>query len=108
VLRVATRPETPDIYVNSLVEPGTEEVAAFEGLVGCHGGLGGWQDRACIVVPTHLPFPETRVVGADALHVALREILIHLGHRTQVSESPGQRGEAADSPAVASSADAPG
>ena len=37
VRRVASRPETPDIYVNSLLEPGTDEVAAFEGLVGCHG-----------------------------------------------------------------------
>ena len=81
VLRVADRPETPDIYVNSVVDPGTEEVAAFEGLVGCHGGLGGWQDRAVVVVPTDLPFPRTRVVGADAMHVALRGILLHLGHR---------------------------
>ena len=81
VLRVADRPETPDIYVNSVVDPGTEEVAAFEGLVGCHGGLGGWQDRAVVVVPTDLPFPRTRVIGADAMHVALRDILLHLGHR---------------------------
>ena len=72
VLRAAFRPEAPDIYVNSLVDPGTEEVAAFEGLVGCHGGLGGWQDRALCVVPHDLPFPSERVVGADAMHVALR------------------------------------
>jgi uncharacterized membrane protein YvlD (DUF360 family) len=84
VRRVAHRPEAPDIYVNSLVEPGTEEVAAFEDLVGCHGGLGGWQDRASIVVPTDLPFPHARVVGADAMHVALCTILRHLGHRGDV------------------------
>ena len=59
VLRVALRPEAPDIYVNSLLDPGTGEVAAFEGLVGCHGGLGGWQDRAFVAVPTDLPFPES-------------------------------------------------
>jgi hypothetical protein len=87
VLRVAGRPETPDIYVNSLVDPGTEEVAAFEGLVGCHGGLGGWQDRATVVVPSDLPFPRTRVIGADAMHVALRGILLHLGHRRRLSAS---------------------
>jgi uncharacterized membrane protein YvlD (DUF360 family) len=86
VLRVATRPETPDIYVNSLLEPGTEEVSAFEGLVGCHGGLGGWQERACLVVPAHLPWPEAPVVGADALHVALRDVLVHLGHRRDLVE----------------------
>jgi uncharacterized membrane protein YvlD (DUF360 family) len=86
VKRVAHRPECPDIYVNSLVDPGTEEVAAFEGLVGCHGGLGGWQDRASVVFPTDLPFPEERVVGADAMHVALRSILRHLGHRADIPD----------------------
>ncbi|HCB03899.1 MAG TPA: phage holin family protein [Nocardioides sp.] len=85
VRRVAHRPEAPDIYVNSLVEPGTEEVAAFEGLVGCHGGLGGWQDRASAVIPTDVPFPEDRIVGADALHVALCAILRHCGHRQDVA-----------------------
>jgi uncharacterized membrane protein YvlD (DUF360 family) len=86
VHRAAHRPECPDIYVNSLVEPGTEEVAAFEDLVGCHGGLGGWQDRASLVVPTNMPFPEERVVGADAMHVALRTILRHLGHRRDIPD----------------------
>jgi uncharacterized membrane protein YvlD (DUF360 family) len=84
VKRVAHRPEAPDIYVNSLVDPGTEEVAAFEGLVGCHGGLGGWQDRAMAVVPVDLPFPTDRIVGADAMHVALCAILRHCGHRANV------------------------
>ena len=94
VKRVAHRPEAPDIYVNSRLDPGTEEVAAFEGLVGCHGGLGGWQDRACAVVPVDLPFPEERVVGADAMHVALRDILRHLGHRQGITE-PGTEPSAA-------------
>ena len=85
VKRVAHRPEAPDIYVNSLVDPGTEEVAAFEGLVGCHGGLGGWQDRASAVIPSDLPFPEERVVGADAMHVALCAILRHCGHRKDIA-----------------------
>ena len=96
VKRVAHRPECPDVYVNSLVDPGTEEVAAFEGLVGCHGGLGGWQDRASIVFPTDLPYPEERVVGADAMHVALRSILRHLGHRADV---PDEEADGRESPA---------
>ena len=65
--------------------PGTG-VAAFEDLVGCHGGLGGWQDRASVVVPTDVPFPDERVVGADAMHVALRTILRHCGHRQGIEE----------------------
>ncbi|QWZ08788.1 phage holin family protein [Nocardioides panacis] len=103
VLRVATRPEAPDIYVNSLLEPGTEEVAAFEGLVGCHGGLGGWQERACLVVPAHLPWPDAPLVGADALHVALRDVLVHLGHRRQLSEADRGPGEPAPQAPVGTS-----
>jgi hypothetical protein len=86
VRRAALMPVAPDLYVNSLVEPGTEDVAAFEGLVGCHGGLGGWQDRAFVIVPTGLPYPSRTVVGADSLHVVLRTILRHLGHRTEVAD----------------------
>lgn len=44
----------PDLYVNSSFDPVTMDVAAFEPLVGCHGGLGGWQDRAFVMAPTHL------------------------------------------------------
>jgi hypothetical protein len=84
VLRAASMPESPDIMVNSLLEPVTEEVAAFEGLVGCHGGLGGWQDRAMLVWPAELPPPPERLVGADAVHRQLVRWLEHLGHRGAV------------------------
>ena len=60
------------------------EVAAFEGLVGCHGCLGGWQDHAFVMVPSDLPFPAQRVLGADAMHIALRDVLRHLGQRGQI------------------------
>ncbi len=80
VLRAASMPETPDLYVNSLLDD-LGEVAAFEGLVGCHGGLGGWQDRAVLVWPKELPAPEGMVVGADALHHVLVGWLDHVGHR---------------------------
>lgn len=82
ILRAATMPEAPDLYVNSLLEPGTGEVAAFEGLVGCHGGLGGWQDRAMLVYPADLPEPVSRIVGADAMHRQLVGWLEQMGHRT--------------------------
>jgi uncharacterized membrane protein YvlD (DUF360 family) len=81
VLRAASMPEFPDLAVNSLLDPDTGEVAAFEGLVGCHGGLGGWQDRAVLVWPADLPAPTERIVGADAMHRQLVGWLEHLGHR---------------------------
>ncbi len=84
VLRAASMPESPDIAVNSLLDAATGEVAAFEGLVGCHGGLGGWQDRAMLVWPAELPPPPERLVGADAVHRLLVGWLEHLGHRQQV------------------------
>jgi uncharacterized membrane protein YvlD (DUF360 family) len=84
VRRLALMPEAPDVLVNSLFDPETEEVAAFEGLVGCHGGLGGWQDRAMLVWPSDLPAPPERIVGADALH---RQLVAWL-------EGCGQRGAA--------------
>ena len=82
ILRAATMPEAPDLYVNSVVDPSTGEVAAFEGLVGCHGGLGGWQDRAMMVYPADFPAPTARIVGADAVHRQLVTWLEALGHRT--------------------------
>ena len=45
-LRASRFPHAPDIYLNSMYDERVDEVAAFEELVGCHGGLGGWQTRA--------------------------------------------------------------
>ena len=36
------------------VDPVTNDVAAFEGLVGSHGGLGGWQDHGFLLGPADL------------------------------------------------------
>ena len=84
LLRASSMPEAPDIAVNSLLDAVTGEVAAFEGLVGCHGGLGGWQDRAMLVWPSDLPRPPERLVGADAVHRQLVSWLEHLGHRADL------------------------
>ena len=86
-------PEAPDIAVNSLLDPVTGEVAAFEGLVGCHGGLGGWQDRAMLVWPSDLPRPPERLVGADAVH---RQLVVVAGaprapHRPAAGTAAGLR-----------------
>jgi len=49
--RAVVMPEAPDLYVISRVEDVTFDIAAFEPLVGAHGGLGGWQDRAVLLTP---------------------------------------------------------
>ena len=80
-------PEAPELYVNSAVDAGTLEVAAFEPLVGCHGGLGGWQDRGFVVAAPELLSPAEPIVGGDELHRHLVGILDALGHRTQLSRT---------------------
>ncbi|GAA2128112.1 phage holin family protein [Arthrobacter humicola] len=83
VLRRALKhPEAPDLYVNSTISPVTDDVAAFEGLVGSHGGLGGWQDRAVLLGPADLmaTLPE-RIEGADELHRLLVAMLESCGQR---------------------------
>ncbi|HEX5991094.1 MAG TPA: phage holin family protein [Thermomicrobiales bacterium] len=65
----------PDFLINSLVDPTTGEVAAFEELVGCHGGLGGPQTQPFVLYPAAFAEPETRVVGAAALHAVLKSWL---------------------------------
>jgi hypothetical protein len=63
---------TPDVLVNSLYDPDTEEVAAFEELVGSHGGLGGPQAHPFAVVPSAWEVPEEPIVGTAALHRQLK------------------------------------
>ncbi|MGZ4783867.1 MAG: hypothetical protein ACXVYL_18440, partial [Oryzihumus sp.] len=69
---------------NSTVDPGTAEVAAFEDLVGSHGGLGGWQDRGFVLAPTELLAPTEPIVGGACLHAHLVALLERLGHRRSV------------------------
>lgn len=61
----------PDILVMSAIDEETNEVYAFEELVGSHGGLGGLQARAFVFHPVELPFPEEPVIGAEAVHEVL-------------------------------------
>jgi len=79
LLRHDSLPYTGDVLVNSSLDP-AGEVAAFEELVGCHGGLGGWQSRAVLVHPADWP-AEPDLVGADAVHRQLVHWLALLGHR---------------------------
>jgi hypothetical protein len=85
---------SPDLYVNSLVDPSNNEVAAFEPLVGCHGGLGGWQDRGMLIMPSDL-MPDHQIKGADQMHQLLVSTLERLGHR-----GPGRPGYRGDKAAV--------
>src|SRR5262249_26301944 len=51
VKTLMTYPDSGDIVVNSLFNPMSGEVAAFEELVGSHGGLGGTQNQPFVLYP---------------------------------------------------------
>ena len=71
--RTDSFPNAPDILVMSMFDPATGDVAAFEELVGCHGGLGGPQTKPFVLFPTELVVdPERPIVGAADLHHVLK------------------------------------
>jgi hypothetical protein len=76
----------PDIVVNSTYWADTDEVAAFEELVGSHGGMGGEQSFPFALAPSDWALPGEPVVGAEEMHVHLRRWLADLGHDAYASE----------------------
>jgi len=66
-------PDAPDILVNSFCNHATNEVAAFEELIGSHGGMGGYQTQPFVLYPAELPVGDTPLVGAAAVHRVLKE-----------------------------------
>jgi uncharacterized membrane protein YvlD (DUF360 family) len=72
LLRTNSFPHVADIMVNSLFDPETKEVAAFEELVGSHGGLGGNQSRPFVLFPSEWELPPEPIVGAAQLHKQLK------------------------------------
>ena len=58
----------PDLLVNSFYDPETREGAAFEELIGFHGGLGGAQSHPFILAPVELAVPDGPIVGAESVH----------------------------------------
>jgi uncharacterized membrane protein YvlD (DUF360 family) len=73
----------PDLLLISQYEPELGEVAAFEELIGSHGGLGGWQTRPFILHPVEWTLDEEVPLGAPAIYRNIRRWLdsigIHLG-----------------------------
>ncbi|MGH8868156.1 MAG: phage holin family protein [Actinomycetes bacterium] len=79
VLRTDGFPHCADLMVNSLWDAQTDEVAAFEELVGSHGGLGGEQTRPFVLHPVDLSAPGEPVHGAEQVHLLFRGWLADLG-----------------------------
>ena len=73
-------PHCADLMLNSTLWPQFGEVAAFEELVGSHGGLGGTQSFPFVLHPSELEWPAEEVVGAESVHRIFRGWLASLGH----------------------------
>ena len=61
-----------DIVVISLYDPETGEIAAFEELIGAHGGLGGAQTRPFLLYPADWELDLAPLVGAPMVYRQLR------------------------------------
>ncbi|WP_406431131.1 phage holin family protein [Streptomyces sp. NBC_01589] len=84
VRRTDTFPHVADVMVNSMYDPDTGCVHAFEEQIGSHGGLGGRQSRPFLLWPRSMSDPvachasaesDGELVGAEQVHDVLRRWL---------------------------------
>jgi len=92
----------PDLVAISLLDTDTDEVAAFEELIGSHGGLGGTQTQPFILHPAEWTI-EKPLVGAEDVYRQIRAWLeasgIKLGRQAQPATAVPQ----AEAPPIESS-----
>jgi uncharacterized membrane protein YvlD (DUF360 family) len=89
VKRTDSFPNCADIMVNSTYWDDLDEVAAFEELVGSHGGLGGTQSFPFVLHPSDFEWPRDPVVGAETVHHVLKRWQAQLRTGGNGVESPG-------------------
>lgn len=70
--RTDSFPDAPDILVNSFYRAETNEVAAYEELIGSHGGLGGYQTEPFLMYPAEWELEAGDLVGAEAVYRQLK------------------------------------
>ena len=69
----------PDLLLLSQYDPELGEVAAFEELIGSHGGLGGPQTEPFILHPVEWQLDEEVPLGAPAIYRNIRRWLASIG-----------------------------
>jgi hypothetical protein len=79
-----------DLVAISLLDDETDEVAAFEELIGSHGGLGGPQTEPFILHPADWTIDEP-IVGAEAVYRQIRRWLSGVGIELGRPKPPGER-----------------
>ena len=76
--RTSSFEHTPDILVNSFYDDESDEVCAFEELVGSHGGAGGDQSKPFILYPSSWNVCDDEIIGAENIYKLLKENLAEL------------------------------
>ena len=72
LLREDSFSNCPDILVNSFYDTESNEVAAYEELIGCHGGLGGYQTQPFLLYPAEWQLADEEIVGAENVYKQLK------------------------------------
>jgi uncharacterized membrane protein YvlD (DUF360 family) len=90
----------PDLLLISQYDPELGEVAAFEELIGSHGGLGGPQTEPFILHPAEWTLDDDVPLGAPAIYRNIRRWLESIG----IALGASQAGPASDSMATSVSA----
>ena len=96
----------PDLLLLSQYNPDLGEVAAFEELIGSHGGLGGPQTEPFILHPVEWELDEAVPLGAPAIYRNIRRWLESIGIALGPQPEPAPRpapAEPAAEPAAAGS-----
>ncbi|MFV2062889.1 MAG: alkaline phosphatase family protein [Chloroflexota bacterium] len=93
-----------DIFIISMYDPSTEEVAPFEHQVGSHGGLGGNQTKGFVMYPSAFATQDETVslVGAPEVNRKIREWVARAKEldAAGVSEEDAMSAEEAELPSV--------
>ncbi len=80
VRRIDAIEHVGDLVVISTYDPETGEIAAFEELIGAHGGLGGAQTRPFLLHPADWEVDLAPLIGAPMVYQQLRRWMeTHLG-----------------------------
>ena len=79
----------PDLLLLSQYDPELGEVAAFEELIGSHGGLGGPQTEPFILHPVEWTLDEEVPLGAPAIYRNIRRWLSRSGSSSGSSRPAG-------------------
>ena len=89
----------PDLLLLSQYDPELGEVAAFEELIGSHGGLGGPQTEPFILHPTEWELDEVVPLGAPAIYRNIRRWLGSIGIELGKQPAPAATATPAVTPA---------